>query len=73
MQVKALLLKKSVTFSKLNFKKWLVVNTKINKLPEIHLVDRYFKALKKMGVKNDGEGLDYFIPENELLFEEDAI
>lgn len=71
MQVKALLLKKSVTFSKLNFKKWLVVNTKINKLPEIHLVDRYFKALKKMGVKNDGEGLDYFIPENELLFEED--
>lgn len=71
LQVKSLLLKKSVTFSKLNFKKWLAVNTKINRLPEIHLADRYFKAIKKLNVENDGEGLDYFIPEKDLLFEED--
>ncbi len=71
MQVKALLLKKSVSFSKLNTKKWLAVNAKINKLPDIHLVDRYFKAVEKLGVRNDGEGLDYFIPEKEVVSEHD--
>lgn len=30
-----------------------------------HVVDRYFKAVEKLGVANDGQGLDYFpIPEN---------
>jgi ADP-heptose:LPS heptosyltransferase len=28
-------------------------------------VDRYFEAVKKLGVKNDGKGLDYFIPGEE--------
>ncbi len=71
LQVKMLLHKKSVSFSKLNTKKWLAVNAKINKLPDIHLVDRYFEALKKVGIENDGEGLDYFIPEKEIVSEND--
>jgi ADP-heptose:LPS heptosyltransferase len=50
------------TFPKLNFKKWLVVNTKINLLPGIHIVDRYFEAIRHLHVVNDGKGLDYFIP-----------
>jgi ADP-heptose:LPS heptosyltransferase len=50
------------TFKKLNFKKWLVVNTKINLLPDIHIVDRYFDAISHLHVVNDGKGLDYFIP-----------
>jgi len=49
-------------FSKLNIKKWLLVNLKINQLPNIHIVDRYLAAAAKLGVKNDGQGLDYFIP-----------
>lgn len=53
------------SFSKVNFKKWLVVNLKINKLPPVHIVDRYFQAVEKLGVKNDGKGLDYFIPEKD--------
>ena len=53
------------SFSKVNFKKWLVVNLKINKLPPVHIVDRYFQAVEKQGVKNDGKGLDYFIPEKD--------
>jgi len=28
-----------------------------------HVVDRYFSAVKKLNVINDGKGLDYFIPE----------
>lgn len=53
------------SFNKLNFKKWLFVNLKINKMPDVHIVDRYMDTLKVFDVKNDGQGLDYFIPENE--------
>jgi ADP-heptose:LPS heptosyltransferase len=59
------LMKPSASFSKLNFRKWLLVNTKINILPEIHIVDRYFSALQKIKIRNDGQGLDYFIPQAE--------
>ncbi|MCK4664241.1 MAG: glycosyltransferase family 9 protein [Bacteroidales bacterium] len=51
----------SFVFNKLNFKKWVLVNFKINKLPKTHIVDRYFETLKAFDIKNDGEGLDYFI------------
>ncbi len=57
---------KSISFNKINFEKWLMVNFKINRLPKIHLVDRYFDALKKLGIENDGEGLDYFIAKTDL-------
>ena len=57
--------KPSASFPKLNFRKWLLVNTKINILPDIHIVDRYFKAVRKLKIKNDGKGLDYFIPKSE--------
>jgi ADP-heptose:LPS heptosyltransferase len=49
-------------FDKLNIAKWLLVNLKINKMPPIHIVDRYLAAAQKLGVQNDGQGLDYFIP-----------
>ncbi|MDR2408416.1 MAG: glycosyltransferase family 9 protein [Bacteroidales bacterium] len=53
----------SATFPKLNIQKWILVHLKINKLPNIHLVDRYFMAVKKLivSVVNDGNGLDFFI------------
>ncbi|MGM0650737.1 MAG: glycosyltransferase family 9 protein [Bacteroidota bacterium] len=50
------------SFNKLNKEKWLMVNFKINKLPDEHIVDRYLKTLSVFDVKNDGKGLDYFIP-----------
>lgn len=51
------------SFPKLNIKKWIFVNLKINLLPGIHIVDRYFKAAEPLGVKNDGQGLDFTIQE----------
>lgn len=51
------------TFRKLNFQKWLWVNLGINKMPDIHIVDRYMETLRAFGVQDDGKGLDYFIPE----------
>ncbi|MDB4061914.1 glycosyltransferase family 9 protein [Vicingaceae bacterium] len=53
----------SFSFDKLNWQKWLLVNFKINRMPKIHIVDRYLQSVKALGVKNDEEGLDYFLPE----------
>ncbi len=66
-QVKSLLQKKSKSFSKLNLEKWLMVNLKMNRLPSIHIVDRYFETVKSLGVVNDGKGLDYFIPKSDHI------
>lgn len=54
----------SYTFSKLNFKKWLLVNLKIDLMPDKSIVERYFEAVKPLGVRNDGQGMDYFIPKD---------
>lgn len=59
------------TFDKLNIEKWLLVNFKVNKLPDIHIVDRYFEAVKPLGVVNDEKGLDYFIPEDQKMNRKD--
>ncbi len=50
-----------ISFDKLNLKKWLLVNFKLNFLPQKHLVDRYFEALSQLNVINDEKGLDFFI------------
>jgi ADP-heptose:LPS heptosyltransferase len=52
---------KSFSFNKLNIEKWLLVNLKINRMPAMHIVDRYMETVKSFGVVNDGKGLDYFI------------
>ncbi|MEZ5039618.1 MAG: glycosyltransferase family 9 protein [Saprospiraceae bacterium] len=61
-QVKLLLRKPSRSFDKLNWEKWLMVRFKLNRLPAVHIVDRYLATVRHLGVVNDGKGLDYFIP-----------
>jgi ADP-heptose:LPS heptosyltransferase len=54
-------------FSKLNIPKWLLVNFKTNRLPDVHIVHRYIQTAEKLGITYDGKGLDFFIkPEDEL-------
>lgn len=60
--LKAMLGVKSASFDKLNLRKWLLVQFKISTMPRVHIVDRYLAAAAQLGVKNDGKGLDYFIP-----------
>ncbi|MBA3705380.1 MAG: glycosyltransferase family 9 protein [Bacteroidetes bacterium] len=62
-QTKRALGKPSSTFKKLNLLKWVLVNFKINRMPAIHIVDRYLKAAEQLEIKNDMKGLDYFIPQ----------
>jgi len=56
---------KSFSFNKLNIEKWLMVNLKMNRLPDKHIVDRYMETVKSFGVVNDGKGLDYFITQED--------
>lgn len=56
---------KSYAFPKENINKWLLVNLKIDKMPDVHIVDRYFETTRELGVKNDQAGLDYFIPKED--------
>ena len=64
-KLKQQLAKKAFAFDKLNWKKFLAVNFKINKLPNIHIVDRYFATIKPLDVVNDKQGLDYFISDKD--------
>ena len=66
-QISSALGLKTLRFPKLNFKKWLLVNLKVNKMPNLHLVDRYFQAVKTLGVVNDAKSNTFFIStENEI-------
>ena len=65
LRVKKALKVKAFSFYKLNIQKYLLTAFKINLLPKTHIVDRYLKTVESFGVKNDGQGLDYFIAEEE--------
>ena len=56
---------KSFSFNKLNIEKWLLVNLKKDRMPDVHIVDRYMETVKSLGVMNDGKGLDYFISQED--------
>lgn len=47
------------TFNKLNIDKWMYVNLKRDRMPDLHLVDRYFLGLQALNLKADGGGLEY--------------
>lgn len=65
--LKTKLRRPSKTFKKLNLEKWLLVKTKVNKLPKVHVVDRYFETVRHLGILSDGKSGDFFIePKNEI-------
>lgn len=71
-RVKQALKVPALTFNKLNIRKWLYVNLKARFLmPDKSIVERYFEGLEPLKVKNDGQGLDYFIPEAQVTLQED--
>jgi ADP-heptose:LPS heptosyltransferase len=61
-RVKRALGAKAHSFPKLNIEKWLMVRFKMDRLPEQHIVDRYLSTVASLGVKNDGQGLELFLP-----------
>ncbi len=59
---RALGVAQTYVFNKLNIAKWIYTTFKINRLPNIHVVERYLQTAESLGVRNDDKGLDYFIP-----------
>ena len=58
---------KCYRFPKLNFQKWLLSQLKIDRLPKVHIVERYFEAVKKIGVTKDFKNNQIAIPEQHQL------
>jgi len=53
------------TFPKLNWEKLLLVKMKKNILPRLHIVERYFLAVEKLGVVNDNFPCEFYISEQD--------
>jgi ADP-heptose:LPS heptosyltransferase len=67
LHLKTLLGRPSKSFDKINLQKWLLVQFGINVMPDKHIVHRYMETVAHLGVKYDGQGLDFFIPETEKV------
>lgn len=57
----------SKAYDKLRLKRFLFTNFQINFMPNCHVVDRYFDAAQPLGIKNDDMGLDYIIPDKDVV------
>jgi ADP-heptose:LPS heptosyltransferase len=66
-QVKRALGTPSTSLKKYNIQKWLWVNLGINKMPDRHIVERYFDTLKPLNITSDNIGLEYYIPKGKEL------
>jgi ADP-heptose:LPS heptosyltransferase len=52
---------KSSSYEKQRIRKWLSLKFNLKLVPPVHLVERYMKTVKFLGVKNDGKPIDYYI------------
>lgn len=63
--------RKSFSFPKENFAKLLLVWFKWNRMPGVHVVDRYFETVRQLGVVNDQQPIDLFLrPEDGINLSE---
>lgn len=67
MRIKYGLKRISFTVHKLNWLKWLLVNFKIDRLPDRHMVDRNLDTILTFVEERDDKGLDYFIPQQDEI------
>ena len=71
LKIKRALGVKSYTINKLNFQKFLLTKLRINVMPGRHITQRSLDTVAGFGVKDDGGGLDYIIPESDRIKESD--
>jgi ADP-heptose:LPS heptosyltransferase len=58
---------KSYSFPKKNIAKFLLTKFKIDRMPKLHVVDRYFSAVHELGVKNDQKPCDFILTEGDSV------
>ena len=60
--------KETVVVDKRKFERWLLVNMKRNAYDDgLSVAERYIETVEKYGIKNDGKGLEIFIPDSTLF------
>ena len=55
--------KPSESFKKLNVRKWMLVNLKMDQMPKVHIVDRHMETVESLGVKKDDLPCEFYISE----------
>ena len=63
----AMLTRRNHSVRSIRWKQWLMVNFKIDQLPNKHIVQRMFDSLQQLKLKQDELGLDFFIPEKDKV------
>jgi len=67
LRLKLALKRPSTSFEKENVKKWILVNFKKDTLPKVHVVDRYFSAVKRLNVISDGWPGELFLSPDQMV------
>jgi ADP-heptose:LPS heptosyltransferase len=62
--------RKTLSYRKLSVEKFLLTKLGINLMPKKHIVRRNLETVFSLGVKDDGNGLDYFIAEKDIVLPE---
>lgn len=57
----------TLSFDKLTFQKMLLTRLGINRMPPIHLVDRYAAMVAPLGIQNDDRGLELHLPQEAII------
>lgn len=70
-KVKKALNTTTYTIDKLIVQKFLLTTLHLNFMPKRHITTRSLDTLKPLGVHDDGLGLDYFIPEQDHISDND--
>ena len=70
-KIKRALKVNTYTVDKLNVEKFFLTKLNINIMPGIHITRRSLNTIQPLGVSDDGLGLDYFIPDTDIVKEKD--
>ncbi len=60
---------KAYTYKKQPIRKWISLKFRLKLVEPIHLVERYLKAVKPLGVKNDGKPINYYLKKQHVKAE----
>ncbi len=62
---------KTLVYKKESIQKFLLTKFHLNYMSGRHIVDRCLDTLQPLGVKDDGRGMDYFIPDEQVTSAKD--
>ena len=70
-KIKRALKKKCFTIDKLNVQKFLLTRLNVDIMPRVHITQRSLDTVASLNVFDDGLGLDYFIPKEDIVDQND--